>query len=65
MQLTRAQIKASLDILSDAPVSLQMEDRISNYVDWSPYWDGNDLGIDLLVAGRVRCDPSNRRGTSC
>ena len=46
--LTRALVKASPDILSDAPVSLQMEDGIRNYFGWSPYWDGNDFGIGAM-----------------
>jgi sporulation protein YlmC with PRC-barrel domain len=46
--LTRALVKASPDILSDAPVSLQMEEGIRNYFGWSPYWDGNDFGIGAM-----------------
>jgi hypothetical protein len=45
VQLTRAQVKASPDILCDVPVSLQTEDRINNYFGWSPYWDCNAFAL--------------------
>jgi hypothetical protein len=53
VQLTKAQIKASPDILCDAPVSLRMEDGINNYFGWSPYWDGNDFGIGSMGSSLI------------
>ena len=45
VRLTRQQVKDSPDILSDAPVSRQMETNLYGYYGWDPLWGGgNYLG---------------------
>lgn len=45
IQLTKQQIRDSPDILSDAPVSRQMETKLYGYYGWDPVWGGgNYLG---------------------
>jgi hypothetical protein len=46
VQLTKQQLKESPDILSDAPVSRQMQDSLYGYYGWDPLWGGsNYLGM--------------------
>ena len=45
LRLTRAQVKGSPDVLSDEPVSRQMEQNIYGYYGWDPLWgNGNYFG---------------------
>jgi hypothetical protein len=45
VRLTKEQVKDSPDILSDAPVSRQMETNLCGYYGWDPLWGGgNYLG---------------------
>ncbi len=40
VSLTKAQVEASPDILTDAPVSQQMETNLYDYYGWDPLWSG-------------------------
>ncbi len=42
VSLTRAQVKASPDILEDQPVSQQIERHLYDYYGWDPLWSGGD-----------------------
>jgi len=42
--LTKAQVKASPDILSDRPVSQQVQDDLYGYYGWDPLWGGGMFG---------------------
>jgi hypothetical protein len=45
VHLTKSQIAASPGILSDAPVSRQMQDQVYGYYGWDPLWgNGNYFG---------------------
>ena len=42
VRLTKQQVKDSPDILSDAPVSKQMETNLYGYYGWDPLWGGGN-----------------------
>ncbi len=42
VRLTKAQVKASPDILTDEPVSRQMQENLYGYYGWDPLWGGGD-----------------------
>jgi len=48
--LTRQQVKASPDLLQDAPVSRQLQSRLYDYYGWDPYWGGGSLGVAAVDA---------------
>ena len=43
VRLTKQQVKDSPDILSDAPVSQQMETKLYGYYGWDPLWGGSSF----------------------
>ena len=45
--LTKAQVKESPDILSDRPVSQQMQSDLYGYYGWDPLWGGSMFGAGL------------------
>ncbi len=60
VSLTKAQVKNSPDILSDAPVSQQMEADLYNYYGWDPLWSGQYLGAGAMTG--VLMPPPPYRG---
>jgi hypothetical protein len=57
VDLSKAQVKASPDILSDEPVSGQNEDDLYGYYGWDPRWDTGVVG-----GGGFRFSPVMRSG---
>jgi hypothetical protein len=60
-QLTKQQIEDSPDILSDAPVSRQMETNIHRHYGWDPLWGAATSSADISRAWAVH---STRRPTA-
>ena len=50
VQLTKARIKDSPDILQDQPVSRQMESGLYGYYGSDPYWGGSFSGMNAIAA---------------
>lgn len=48
--LTKAKIKDSPDILSDQPVSRQMENNLYDYYGWDPVWGHSYFGPDMSAS---------------
>ncbi len=49
VSLTKAQVEASPDILTDAPVSQRMEANLYDYYGWDPLWSGRYLGAGAMT----------------
>jgi len=49
VSLTKAQVEASPDILTDAPVSQRMEANLYDHYGWDPLWSGQYLGAGAMT----------------
>ncbi len=51
VNLTKAQVEASPDILRDQPVSMQMQQHLFDYYGWDPSWGPSFYGGDITGFG--------------
>lgn len=49
VKLTRAQVKASPNAITDEPVSRAMEGHIYSHYGWEPYWGGGSMMTGAIV----------------
>ena len=49
VKLTKVQVKGSLDISTDQPVSRQMESRLYDYYGWDPFWGDTHFGAGAIA----------------
>jgi hypothetical protein len=61
VRLTKQQVKDSPEILSDAPVSRQMETNLYGYYGWDPLWGGGNYLGDYYSGMGGAFDPSPYR----
>ena len=49
VKLTKQQVQASPDIVTDQPVSRQVEAYVYNYYGWDPYWGNGSLNMNAMA----------------
>jgi sporulation protein YlmC with PRC-barrel domain len=65
VRLSKEKMKHSPDLLSDAPVSRQMENDLYGYYGWDPFWGGgNYFGAGYPYGMGAAFEPSPYRGQS-